>query len=127
MSKFHLASFLTVFSMLISLSIGQATANGVLELGTKSPDQTIVAIGSVPEKKKIQLELGGLRTREAQLPPAPLTRNERMALRAKRAVDRQRQVSNARRHRPPPPPPSGDLYDESEGFPVDGNGEPILE
>lgn len=104
-----------------------AAASGMLELGVKKQTETILTIGTAPPKKKIELDLGNLRTREAQLPPAPLTRTERMALRAKRAVARQRQVSNARRHRRENKPATPEAYDESEGFPVDGNGEPVLE
>ena len=113
--------------MLATLCQTVAAASGMLELGVKKQSETILTIGTAPPKKKIELDLGSLRTRDAQLPPAPLTRTERMALRAKRAVARQRQVSNARRHRQESRPTAPEAYDESEGFPVDGNGEPVLE
>ena len=108
-----------------------AQENGLLELGTKPPKNTIVPIGSAPAKKTIPLKLGALRTEEAKLPPAPLTRSERMALRAKRAMSRQRAVSNAsrqrvaERHRQPPPKEA--VYDAQEEIPVGANGDPILE
>ena len=72
-------------------------ASNMLELGAKPKETSILAIGTVPVQKKIPLSLGGLRTEEAALPPLPLTREERMALRAKHAASRQRAVTNARR------------------------------
>ena len=98
-------------------------AEGLLELESKPSKKTIVAIGSVPDKKIIPLNLGSLRTSHAQLPPAPLTRSERMMLRAKRAVSRQKAVTNARRQRVAQR--QGD-FDQDE-FPVDGSGEPVME
>jgi len=106
------------------LTSSQIQASSLLELGKSSSKKTIVSIGSVPEKKAIPLNLGLLRTDEAQLPPPPLTRQERMMLRAKRAVSRQTAVTNARRQRVAQ---RQDEYDETEEFPVDGNGDPILE
>lgn len=47
---------------------------------------SIEKVGKVPVKKKIVLDLGGLRTVEAQLPKKPLSYEERMALRIKRAA-----------------------------------------
>lgn len=103
---------------------------GLLELGTKSTKDTIVPIGSVPAKKIIPLNLGSLRTDEAQLPPAPLTRSQRMALRAKRAVSRQRAVGDARRSRNvsrSQKPPQNVEYDLDEEAPMGSDGEPVLE
>ena len=117
--------------VVLTLASAPAPASGLLELGSKPSKDTIVPIGRAPEKKSITLDLGSLRTREAQLPPAPLTRGERMMLRAKRAMSRQQAVSNARRHRVSHQPNrrvNEELeYDETEGFPVDSNGDPVME
>ncbi|MGI9365356.1 MAG: hypothetical protein ACR2O8_09255 [Rhizobiaceae bacterium] len=104
-----------------------ANEAGMLELGKKPEKETILAIGSTAPKKKIELDLGALRTDEATLPPAPLTRSERMALRARLAVSRQKAVSNARRRQPlDRSPVNRDDFDQ-DIFAVDENGEPIME
>ncbi|MEP0941649.1 MAG: hypothetical protein ABJH63_16665 [Rhizobiaceae bacterium] len=119
-----------ICGLLLCTLPASAEQTGLLELGTKSTKDTIVPIGSVPAKKIIPLELGSLRTEEAQLPPAPLTRSQRMALRAKRAVSRQRAVGEARRSRNTSrshKPPQKVEYDMDEEIPMGSNGEPVLE
>jgi hypothetical protein len=124
---------LAVFCGLILATLPvSAQETGLLELGVTPPKDTIVPIGSVPPKKVIALDLGALRTDEAQLPAAPLTRSQRMALRAKKAMSRQRAVSNASRQRVArrqrqQRPPEDVMYDQDEGFPMGPDGEPILE
>ena len=120
-----------IFVLVLWALPASAQQNGLLELGSKKSKNTIVPIGTVPPKKTIPLNLGALRTEEAQLPPAPLTRSQRMALRAKRAMSRQRAVSNANRqrvaerHRRPPPKEAD--YDFDEEIPLGSDGEPVLE
>lgn len=100
---------------------------GMLELGKRPEKETILPIGSTAPKRKIELNLGALRTDEVTLPPAPLTRSERMALRARLAVSRQKAVSNARRRQPlDRSPVNRDDFDQ-DIFAVDENGEPIME
>lgn len=77
-----------------------ANANNLLTLDNAAKGQTIESIGVVPEKKEKNLKLGVLRTREAQLPGGLLSLEDRMRLRAKRALSRQREVSFARRKSP---------------------------
>ena len=128
---FKLANLALIFSVVLWVLPASAQQAGMLELGTKKTKDTIVPIGTVPQKKTIPLKLGALRTEEAQLPPAPLTRSQRMALRAKRAMSRQRAVSNANRqrvaerHRQPPPKEAE--YDFDEEIPLGSDGEPVLE
>ncbi len=107
------------------LAPGPVHASGLLELGNNPSKDTILAIGSAPAKKIIPLNLGTLRTEEAKLPPAPLTRSQRMALRAKKAASRQHQVTNARRRQRVAQQQVE--FDQDEGFAMDGNGEPIME
>ena len=128
----RLANFVAkMLALALMCSSVPAHASGLLELGSKPAKQTIVPIGKAPEKQSISLNLGSLRTREAQLPPAPLTRSERMMLRAKRAMSRQRAVTNARRqrvsHQPNRRVDQEVEYDETEGFPLDSNGDPVME
>ena len=106
-----------------------ATANeaGMLELGKRPEKETILSIGSTAPKRKIELDLGALRTEEANLPPAPLTRSERMALRARLAVSRQNAVSNARRRHPVNRASSSRDDFDQDTFAVDAAGEPIME
>ena len=117
--------------MVLASASAPAHATGLVELGSKPAKKTIVPIGRAPEKKSISLDLGSLRTREAQLPPPPLTRRERMMLRAERAMSRQQAVTNARRqrvsHQPNRRVNEEVEYDETEGFPVDSNGDPVME
>lgn len=128
---FKLARLTLIFSVVLWVLPVSAQQSGMLELGAKKPKDTIVPIGTVPPKKIIPLNLGALRTEEAQLPPAPLTRTQRMALRAKRAMSRQRAVSNAsrqplaQRHRQPPQKEAN--YDLDEEIPMGSDGEPVLE
>ena len=125
------AKLVLIFSIVLWGLPASAQQNGMLELGTKKSKNTIVPIGTVPPKKTIPLKLGALRTEEAQLPPAPLTRSQRMALRAKRAMSRQRAVLNANRQRVAErhrrPPPKEPEYDFDEEIPLGSDGEPVLE
>jgi hypothetical protein len=109
--------------LILTVSAATSSAANFLELGQRPSKETILSIGRVPVKKNISLDLGGIRTGEAQLPPAPLSRSERMALRSRMAVSRQRDVSNARRQRVAQ---KQTPFDEDE-FPVDENGEAIFE
>ncbi|MEP1207225.1 MAG: hypothetical protein ABJM29_06610 [Rhizobiaceae bacterium] len=121
MTRFAISGLLT--SLMLILASAPLHAEGMLELKSKTSKQTIVPIGTAPKKKIIPLKLGSLRTSEAQLPAAPLTRSERMMLRAKRAVSRQKAVTNARRQRVAQRQTD---FDQDE-FPVDGSGEPVME
>ena len=124
------ARMAVVCGILLCASPVSAQENGLLLLGTSKSKDTIVPIGSAPPKKTIPLDLGSLRTEEVQLPPAPLTRSERMALRAKRAMSRQRAVSNASRNRVAQrrqQPPKDVEYDLDEQMPLGADGQPILE
>lgn len=120
-----------IFLLVLWALPASAQQTGLLELGAKKSKDTIVPIGTVPPKKVIPLDLGALRTEEAQLPPAPLTRSQRMALRAKRAMSRQRAVSTASRQRVAErhqqPPPKEPDYDFDEEVPLGSDGEPVLE
>ncbi|NKB53878.1 MAG: hypothetical protein GKR97_16965 [Rhizobiaceae bacterium] len=119
------ALIVPMLSLTLILAAVPVHASSLLELGKKPSKETIVSIGSAPIKKNIPLNLGDLRTVEAKLPPAPLTRSQRMALRAKKAASRQQQVTNARRRQRVAQQQVE--YDEDEGFAVDGIGEPIME
>lgn len=124
------SAILASLAALALISESQTAQSGsMLELGTKTAKETIVPIGTVPEKKIIPLKLGSLRTDEAKLPPPPLTRSERMMLRAKRAVSRQQEVTKASRQRVAQNrvAQNRDEYDETEDFPVDANGDPVME
>ena len=128
----RLANFVAKMLVLVLMCASvPVQASGLLELGSKPAKETIVPIGKTPEKRSISLDLGSLRTREAQLPPAPLTRSERMMLRAKRAMSRQQAVTDARRqrisHQPNRRTDQEVEYDETEGFPIDSNGDPVME
>lgn len=103
-------------------------ASNILELGKSTRDNSIVTLGTAPPKKITQLDLGGLRTREAQLPAAPLTRSQRMTVRAKLAIRRQEAVRNAvrerkviRRKR------EGDAEGEEPEIAINEFGEPYME
>jgi hypothetical protein len=74
-----------------------ALASSYLELGVSKKSSTITTIGKAPDKEKKNLKLGVLRTREARLPNGVLSLEDRMRLRAKRAVSRQKAVTEARR------------------------------
>lgn len=70
-------------------------ANTIVKLGTPSSD-SIKSIGTVPEKKFIPLELGGLRDDEPELPISS-TLESRMKKRLRMAHKRQSQVGRAKR------------------------------
>lgn len=119
-----------LYGFLLTAWPAMGQESGLLELGTKPTKDTIVPIGTVPSKKTIPLNLGTLRTEEAKLPPAPLTRSERQALRAKRAMSRQRAVGNASRQRMAQrqqQPVREAEYDLDEQIPLGADGEPVLE
>lgn len=73
--------------------------NYVLELPEAETKQ-IEVIGTVPPKRYIELDLGDLRTREARLPGGFYSSEERGLMRARRALERQRAVTDARRREP---------------------------
>ena len=88
--------------LLTSISATSALASSLITLGGAKADKTISTIGTAPVKKIKPLNLGKLRTREAQLPGGLLTLADRMKLRAKRARTRQKAVtfaSRSKRHR----------------------------
>ena len=125
------ASAALIFSGLVSIS----HASNLVQLDKKPASKTIVAIGTVPEPKKVPLDLGPLRTGEPKLPGGVLTRQERMELRARRALERQRQVTRASRKRVTRrsagptkkrriQPPS---YDGEVEVALDENGQPTME
>lgn len=84
---------------LYAASATTASASNLLELGGAKKEETILAIGSAPVKKIKPLDLGELRTGDAQLPGGLLSRSERMSLRARLALKRQEEVSRASRAR----------------------------
>ena len=111
--------------LILTANIASGNAASFLELGQQTPKDTILSIGTTPEPKTISLNLGSLRTGEAQLPPPPLTRAERMALRARMGVTRQQDVSNARR--PTAVRVNRDASFDEDEFQVDEDGEPVPE
>ncbi len=118
---------LTVGWLLVTLATMSvpASATTILELSKKPGSKTILNIGTAPPEKKTPLNLGALRTREAQLPAAPLSRSQRMTLRAKMAVDRQRAVQHARRERKVIKREHDDEFDEE--IAIDEFGQPYME
>ena len=111
--------------LILTVTGASGNDSSFLELGQKPIKETIQSIGTTPEQKIISLELGSIRTGEAQLPPPLLTRADRMALRARLGVSRQKDVSNARRQRAVDTRREA-RFDEDE-FLTDENGEAILE
>jgi hypothetical protein len=83
------------FALLIAHSSSAMASNTIVELGTpkKSP---IKAVGIVPVKKHIPLQLGTLRNDEAEL-PVTSTLKSRMKKRLRIARQRQRIVGEAKR------------------------------
>ena len=75
-----------------------ACAESVTSIGepTKSSLQTI-GKKALPEEPKPQLSLGGLRVSEAELPPKKQSLQDRIALRNQRAMERQKEIDDARR------------------------------
>lgn len=87
------------FAVLVGhLTTSTASANESFAV-LKPKSKNIVAIGRVPPKRKVVLQLGALRTDEASLPARKKSLKERMELRRKRALQRQRNVTNASRDR----------------------------
>ena len=76
---------------------GTACAESVTSIGApaKSSVQTI-GKEALPEEPKPQLSLGSLRVSEVELPPEEQTLQDRIALRNQRAMDRQREIDEAR-------------------------------
>ena len=74
-----------------------ASASGYMTLGLPDKDKAVTAIGQAPKKETIELKLGDIRTREAQLPGGSTTLRERMAMRAKLREKRQLAVTMATR------------------------------
>lgn len=75
-----------------------ACAESVTVIGepSKSSLQTI-GKEALPEETTPELSLGNLRVGEATLPPKEQTLEERMALRNQRALERQKEIDEARR------------------------------
>lgn len=59
--------------------------------------QKLQTIGRVPPKRKKELNLGPLRTADAELPGGVRSFEERMKMRVQRALERKSAVSNALR------------------------------
>ncbi len=137
---------LTAFvTSMVSSTIGVAAhAGNIVQLNGAKKSRSVQVIGEAPVKKIIVLKLGDLRSGDPELPPRLLTREERMKLRAERAVQRQKQVTTARRERrttsrtaqyrspngksanaPPPLPPQGD--DLGQDIAVNDQGDPVME
>lgn len=117
-----------ILCMLTTLSVpvdAVAETSTILMLGNTTDNESILSIGSAPIKKKKELELGILRTREAELPGGLLTLADRMKLRAKRGLARQRAVGNARRKQPPVQN-FADNRGENEIL-HDDSGQPVME
>ena len=87
----------------LALSLaGIGTASGqtleVKELETRK--RAVPTIGVVPPKRERAVDVGTLRLVEAELPQPPMTLQQRMMLRARKARERRRQVEGAVRSRP---------------------------
>lgn len=74
-----------------------AMASGIVELGATKKGE-IEVIGKPPPAKEFRpLNLGSLRTGDVPLPESLATYEERMAMRAQRALDRQEELANKAR------------------------------
>lgn len=96
----HLKNFVGRFvatSAVAVLLITGAQAAGIQELGAPTSKTTLLSLGTAPEKKNIVLNLGELRTGEAELPPGPLSLADRARLRARLAAERQSRINVAAR------------------------------
>ena len=125
-------------AFLMSTMGGMIHAQSVIKLGGSSKTKSVQVLGEAPKKKLIVLKLGALRSGEPDLPSRLLTRQERMKLRAERAIERQQQVAVAKRerrtgsrtarHRNPDgnaaPPPQNDVQND---IVVDEQGNPVME
>ncbi|EFL88130.1 hypothetical protein [Ahrensia sp. R2A130] len=92
-----------------------AQASGYTTLALPEKQGSISNIGAAPDKESIDLKLGDIRTREAQLPGGSTTLRERMAMRAKLREKRQMAVTMATREAEP-------AEGEDQAKPVSANG-----
>lgn len=81
----------------------QAVASDAILSLSPPPTESIEQIGIVPKKVFIDLDLGGLRTDEPSLPIVSDVKS-RMRKRAKRALQRQKEVARAVRPKASPSP-----------------------
>jgi len=95
-----------------------AHSSGYTTLALPKKSAAISNIGAAPDKETIDLKLGDIRTREAQLPGGSTTLRERMAMRAKLREKRQMAVTMATRDSEPTF--NGD--DNAEVRPVNADG-----
>lgn len=99
---------------MVGMSLNVARASGIETIAPPKKGLSLLSLGTAPEKKKIVLNLGELRVREAALPPGPLTLAERQQMRVRAAVSIEDEVSRARRIRlanrnaPAPKPETAD-------------------
>lgn len=89
-------SKLAFAAVLATALSGAAMASGIVELGAPEKAE-IEVIGKPPPPKEFRpLNLGSLRTGDVPLPESLATYDERMAMRADRALDRQEELAKAR-------------------------------
>lgn len=93
-----------------------AEGSGYTTLALPEKGSSVSHIGTAPEKESIDLKLGEIRTREAQLPGGSTTLSERMAMRAKLREKRQMAVTMATRETEPP------VEGEEQARPANANG-----
>ena len=112
MSRAALALLVSTFLFGLSgHALGDASGGDgtVIALAGPAVDRSdsFASIGRVPPKRERKVDVGTLRLREAALPEAQLSYEERMNLRRKAALARIEALSKASRSRPvAPPPPS---------------------
>ncbi len=92
------AAFATVMVMLMGTS-NLASANSFEIVYNASERNTVQHVGVAPIKKEIVLALGPLRLTEGRLPDGVMTVQQRNLMRARIAIAREDDVTNARRKR----------------------------
>ncbi|MEM1316989.1 MAG: hypothetical protein AAGF29_01850 [Pseudomonadota bacterium] len=114
----HARRWLAVGSLGFFVACLPAAASGssYMTIGLPDKEKAVTAIGVAPEKETIELNLGGLRTGEAQLPGGSTTLRERMEMRARLREKRQMAVTMATRE-----PVSTDNGDQ-QSLPVSADG-----